>query len=93
MTIFFATTSGPLELIGWSAFSMRARTFSAWSSYAVPRLTSTRLSREIVFHSVRIGPGSMITTRMPYGASSTRRLSLKPSTANLVAWYHAPSGS
>ena len=47
----------------------------------------------MVFHSVRIGPGSTITTRMPYGASSRRRLSLKPSTANLVAWYHAPSGS
>jgi hypothetical protein len=35
----------------------------------------------------------MITTWMPNGASSTRRLSLKPSTANFVAWYHAPNGS
>ncbi len=47
----------------------------------------------MVFHSVLIGPGSMRTTSMPNGRSSTRRLSLKPSTANFVAWYHAPSGS
>ena len=47
----------------------------------------------MVFHSVMIGPGSTITTSMPNGASSSRRLSLKPSTANFVAWYHAPSGS
>ena len=37
--------------------------------------------------------GRTITTSMPYGRSSTRRLSLKPSTANFVAWYHAPKGS
>ena len=47
----------------------------------------------MVFHSVMIGPGSMITTWIPNGASSRRRLSLNPSTANFVAWYHAPSGS
>ena len=47
----------------------------------------------MLFHSVTIGPGSMMTTWMPNGASSRRRLSLKPSTANFVAWYHAPSGS
>jgi hypothetical protein len=39
----------------------------------------------MVFHSERIGPGSMITTSIPKGRSSIRRLSLRPSAANLVA--------
>ncbi len=44
-------------------------------------------------HSVRIAPGSMITTSMPNGRSSMRSASLSPSTAYLVAWYQPPSGS
>ena len=51
------------------------------------------LSRAMPSHSETIGPGWMITTSMPKGASSSRRLSLSPSTANFVAWYQAPSGS
>jgi hypothetical protein len=47
----------------------------------------------MVFHSERIGPGSMITTSIPKGRNSIRRLSLSPSTANFVAWYQAPRGS
>jgi hypothetical protein len=50
-------------------------------------------SLAIAFHSVRMGPGSMMTTPMPKGRSSIRRLSLSPSTANLAAWYQPPSGS
>jgi hypothetical protein len=36
-------------------------------------------------NSVRTGPGLMTVTWMPWGSSSRRRPSLKPTTANLVA--------
>ena len=54
---------------------------------------ATSDSREIWFHSVTTPAGLMITTSMPNWATSTRRLSLNPSRAFLVAWYHAPNGS
>ena len=40
-----------------------------------------------------IEPGWTTTTSMPKGASSIRSESLRPSTANFVAWYQAPIGS
>ncbi len=61
--------------------------------YAVPAEAWRSFCAEMVPHSVRIAPGSMMTTSMPNGRSSTRRLSLSPSTANLAAWYQSPSGS
>ena len=44
-------------------------------------------------HSVWIAPGSITITLTPNPATSARRLSLRPSTANFVAWYQLPSGS
>ena len=61
--------------------------------YAVPVEAWRSFCAEMAPHSVRIAPGSMMTTSMPNGRSSTRRLSLSPSTANLAAWSQSPSGS
>ena len=88
-----------LERSGTGAYASYARQAHgvmarfAYLPYAVVPDRSSSESLAISFHSVMIGPGSMRTTSMPYGASSIRRLSLKPSTANFVAWYQAPSGS
>ena len=74
--------------------AVSARTSAcAWAAYAVSPETSRALRREISFHSVRIAPGRMSTTRTPCGSTSTRSELLRPSTAYFVAWYQAPSGS
>jgi hypothetical protein len=93
LTTAFATTSGLLAASGRYAWANRRLKPSACRWYGVSRLLASALSPARSLHSVRIAPGSTITTWTPKGASSSRRLSLKPSTANFVAWYHAPSGS
>ena len=88
-----ATTSGPAAIGIRSAERSPAPTSLACRAYGVFAEVASSWSAAIPDHSLRMVPGSMITTLMPNSATSTRRLSLSPSTANLLAWYQLPSGS
>ena len=82
-----------MDVAGLPVDASTAAISLAWAAYGPPPELASNPSAAIRPHSVTVLAGSMMDTLIPCGFSSSRSASLRPSTANLVAWYQVPSGS
>ena len=88
-----AMTAGCVEVPACSVEASAPAISCACEAYGPVPLVSSSPCAAMRPHSDMVLAGSMMDTLIPWGFSSSRSASLRPSTANLVAWYQVPSGS